>query len=154
MRALLRPGRPTVKLNHLDLQVSDVPRTVALFEQLLGFELQSSRASTAIAILSDGEGFTLVLQRKKNEADAYPEGSHFGFLLDDPEAVRRFHARAVAAGLVEVSELIENGRGVLVYCRTGDGLLFEVSWQRPRRPLAPGGAEPAAAGSTGAASGE
>jgi catechol 2,3-dioxygenase-like lactoylglutathione lyase family enzyme len=131
-----------VKLNHLDLQVSDVQRSAALFESLLGLTLQSSRTSTALAILTDGEGFTLVLQRRKRDGDAYPEGFHFGFLVGDVETVRVFHTRAVAVPALQVSEIIENGRGVLVYCRTDDGLLFEVSWQRPRQPVAPVGAAP------------
>ena len=121
-----------MKLNHLDLQVSDVQRSVELFERLFELQLDSSRTSPALAILSDGAGFTLVLQRKKNEADAYPDGFHVGFFLDDVEEVRGFQARAKELGLVEVSDVIENGRGVLVYLRTWDGLLLEVSWQRPR----------------------
>lgn len=127
----MRPERLTMKLNHLDLQVSDVPRAVALFEDLLGLHLESNRDSTALAILSDGEGFTLVVQRKKNEAESYPEGFHFGFLVPDPDRVRSFQARARERG-VEVSDVIENGRGVLVYCRMIDGFLVEVSWHRPR----------------------
>ncbi len=126
-----------MKLNHLDLQVSDVQRSVQLFEQLLGLQLQSSRTSPAIAILTDGDGFTLVLQRRKSETDTYPEGFHFGFLVADVETVRRFQADARALGLVDVSEVIENGRGVLVYVRTWDGLLVEVSCQRPRKALSP-----------------
>jgi catechol 2,3-dioxygenase-like lactoylglutathione lyase family enzyme len=121
-----------VKLNHLDLQVADVQRSVHLFEQLLGLQLDSSRTSAALAVLSDGAGFTLVLQRRKNEADSYPDGFHFGFLAEDAEAVRRFHTQAKESALVEVSEVIENGRGVLVYLRTWDGLLIEVSWLRTR----------------------
>jgi catechol 2,3-dioxygenase-like lactoylglutathione lyase family enzyme len=105
-RRLARLERLTVKLNHLDLQVADVQRSVA--------------------------GFTLVLQRRKSAIESYPEGFHFGFLVDDVEAVRGFHARAREAGVVEVSEIIENGRGVLVYLRTWDGLLIEVSCPRER----------------------
>lgn len=122
-----------MKLNHLDLQVTDVQRTAALFEALLGFRHESSRSSPALAILSDGEGFMLVLQRKKNESETYPEGFHFGCLVPDVETVTRFQADARARGL-EVSDVIENNRGVLVYCRTWDGLLLEVSWHRPRSP--------------------
>jgi catechol 2,3-dioxygenase-like lactoylglutathione lyase family enzyme len=120
-----------VNLNHLDLQVADVQRSVDLFERLLGLRLQSSRTSPAIAILSDGAGFTLVLQRRKDDAP-YPDGFHFGFLVDDPATVRAFQAAARAWDSLEVSEVLENGRGVLTYARTWDGLLFEVSWQRPR----------------------
>ena len=117
-----------MKLNHLDLQVSDVPRCVTFFEEAFGFQLQSNRRSTTIAILSDSDGFVLVLQRKKSATDRYPDGFHFGFLLDDREAVLRFHARAHDLGL-ETSEVIENGRGTHVYCTGPDGLLAEVSYR-------------------------
>jgi len=117
-----------MKLNHLDLQVNDVPRTVTFFEDAFGFQLQSNRRSSSIAILSASDGFVLVLQRKKAETDTYPDGFHFGFLVDEPESVHRFHARAHQLGL-EVSEIIENGRGTHVYCKGPDALLAEVSYR-------------------------
>jgi catechol 2,3-dioxygenase-like lactoylglutathione lyase family enzyme len=120
-----------VKLNHLDLQVADISRAVTFFEQAFGFQLQSNRRSSAIAILTDSAGFVLVLQRKKSEADRYPEGFHFGFLVDDLESVHRFHSKAHGLGL-EISEIIENGRGTHVYCSGPDDLLAEVSY-RPAR---------------------
>jgi catechol 2,3-dioxygenase-like lactoylglutathione lyase family enzyme len=120
-----------VKLNHLDLQVADVPLAVTFFEEAFGFQLQSNRWSSAIAFLSDGDGFVLVLHRQKAETDRYPDGFHFGFLVDDVESVRRFHARAQALGL-ETSEVIENGRGTQVYCSGPSGLLAEVSYRPPR----------------------
>jgi catechol 2,3-dioxygenase-like lactoylglutathione lyase family enzyme len=119
-----------VKLNHLDLQVADVPRAVSFFEDAFGFQLQSNRRSYAIAILTDSDGFVLVLQRKKSETDRYPAGFHFGFLVDDLDSVHRFHSKANALGL-EITEIIENGRGTHVYCNGPDGLLAEVSY-RPR----------------------
>ena len=120
-----------MKLNHLDLQVADVPRAVTFFEEAFGLQLQSNRRSSAIAFLSDGAGFVLVLQQKKSETERYPDGFHFGFLVDDVETVHRFHARAHGLGL-ETSEIIENGRGTQVYCGGPDGLLAEVSYRPPR----------------------
>jgi catechol 2,3-dioxygenase-like lactoylglutathione lyase family enzyme len=117
-----------VKLNHLDLQVADVPRAVTFFEEAFGFQLQSNRRSSTIAILSDSCDFVLVLQRKKSETDRYPNGFHFGFLVDDVESVHRFHTKAHELGL-EVSEIIDNGRGTHVYCSGPDGLLAEVSYR-------------------------
>ena len=64
-----------MKLNHLDLQVNDVQQTVTFFEDAFGFQLQSNRRSSSIAILSDGDGFVLVLQRKKSETDASSRSS-------------------------------------------------------------------------------
>jgi catechol 2,3-dioxygenase-like lactoylglutathione lyase family enzyme len=124
-----------MKINHLDLQVADVQATVAVFERLLGLRLQSSRTSPALAILTDDEGFTLVLQRRKGDSERYPEGFHFGFLVDDVERVRAFHASASAETL-EVSAIIETGRGTLVYARTPDGLLIEVAHHRRSPKLA------------------
>jgi catechol 2,3-dioxygenase-like lactoylglutathione lyase family enzyme len=121
-----------LKLNHLDLQVSDVQASVLFFERSFGLALQSSRASPALAVLSDGEGFTLVLQRRKNDDERYPEGFHFGFLVDDIETVVAFHTRAREQGL-DVSDVIKNGRGTLVYCRAMDGIVVEVSCHRARR---------------------
>ena len=124
-----------MKLNHLDLQVSDVQRSVAFFEDAFGLRMQSNRGSPAIAILGDDDGFTLVLQRRKTDDETYPEGFHLGFFLADPALVRAFHERAVARGY-DVSAVIENGRGTLVYCRTEDGIVVEVSCQRRREPPA------------------
>lgn len=114
-----------MKLNHLHLYVADVRAAVVRFGHLFGLTLTSNATSEAIAILSDGEGFTLVLQRQKSAEERYPDGFHFGFLLDDPADVFRFHERAKAAG-EEVGDVTENGRGTLCYCRL-EGLLVEVS---------------------------
>jgi catechol 2,3-dioxygenase-like lactoylglutathione lyase family enzyme len=118
-----------VKLNHLDLQVSDVQRSVMFFESVFDMQLQSSRTSPALAIMSDGEGFTLVLQRRKHDDERYPEGFHLGFLVDDVDLVHRMRERAVAAG-VECSDVIKNNRGTLLYCRAPDGYSVEVSCHR------------------------
>jgi catechol 2,3-dioxygenase-like lactoylglutathione lyase family enzyme len=118
-----------MRFNHLDLQVTDVPRTVEFFEQFFGLELQSSRRSPAVAILGDGHGFVLVLQRR--EGVVYPDDFHVGFLVDDVETVHAHHARARAAGL-DISDIQVNNRGTLTYCRAPDGYLVEVSCHAAR----------------------
>lgn len=117
-----------MKLNHLDLQVSDVQRSVAFFEHFT-FQLRSSRTSPAIAIMDDGDGFVLVLQRRKNEDEAFPDGFHVGFLVDDVETVHATHARLRAEAL-PVSDIEVNGRGTMFYCRAPDGYAVEVSCRR------------------------
>lgn len=118
-----------MKLNHLDLQVDDVQRAADFFVSFFDFTRTSNATSTALVFLSDGHGFTLVLQQKKDAAEAYPEGFHVGFLVDDVQQVFDFHQRAKAAGL-HVSDVADNARGVMTYCRTPDGLLVEVSRRR------------------------
>jgi catechol 2,3-dioxygenase-like lactoylglutathione lyase family enzyme len=117
-----------MRVNHLDLLVSDVPATVIYFRRWFGLELRSNPGSKAIAILTDGHGFVLVLQRAA-EGERYPEGFHLGFLLDDPESVRALHARAREGG-ADVSDVIVNGRGTHLYFTAPDGYRVEVSCQR------------------------
>lgn len=114
-------------LNHLDLQVSDVQATVRHLETFFGLTLESSRRSPAIAILSDGHGFTLVLQR--NPAPVYPEGFHVGFLVPDVATVERTHALLVEHGQ-PVTPIDTNNRGTMIYCRLPDGIVVEVSCRR------------------------
>jgi catechol 2,3-dioxygenase-like lactoylglutathione lyase family enzyme len=118
-----------MQLNHLDLQVTDVARSVEFFEQIFGLVLQSNRRSPAIAILGDGAGFVLVLQRR--DVVAYPDGFHVGFLVDDVSLVHAAHARATAAGL-EVTPVETDNRSTRIYCRAPDGYAVEVGCPRRR----------------------
>lgn len=112
-------------LNHLDLQVRDVQKTVRFFERFFGFSLSTSRNSPAIAILRGDQGFVLVLQRRKTEDETYPRDFHLGFLVDDVATVERLHRELVEAG-EQVSDVATNARGTMIYCRH-DGFLVEVS---------------------------
>jgi catechol 2,3-dioxygenase-like lactoylglutathione lyase family enzyme len=122
-------------LNHLHLHVSDVPSTVSFFETFFGLTAETSRTSPAFAILSDGAGFVLVLQRwtagsdASRVSDGYPDGFHLGFLVDDIAIVESTHAALVRAG-VEVSDIDTNNRGTMIYCRHPDGFLVEVSCRK------------------------
>ena len=119
-----------MQLNHLDLQVADVPVAAAYFVAHFDFTLASTGTSPALAILHDATGFTLVLQRKKHINEGYPEGFHFGFVVDDVDTVRTHHARLRAANVPEVTELIVNGRGTMFYARGPSDLVIEVSCRR------------------------
>ena len=114
-------------LNHLDLQVADVQATVSTFEAFFGLTLETSRNSPAIAIMSDGHGFTLVLQR--SEAPQYPAGFHLGFLVESIAIVERTHARLVEAG-ASVTPVQSNNRGTMIYCQLPHGIVVEVSCRR------------------------
>lgn len=118
-----------MKLNHLDLLVRDVPATVAYLTRYFGLTARTKPDSPALAVMTDGQGFVLVVQHC--EQPSYPGHFHFGFLVDDPESVRSLQARARADG-VEVSEVIENGRGTMIYFTAPDGYNVEVSCQRVR----------------------
>lgn len=114
-----------MNITHLDLQVSDVPRHTELFTALFGLKAISKPGSPAIAILEDGAGFVLVLQ-KKNDAQRYPDGFHLGFHVPDAAAVEALRARALELG-VPCSALLHNARGTTVYCTAPDGFWVEVT---------------------------
>lgn len=118
-----------MKLNHIDIQVSDVRKTSTFFQQHFGLQLVSNPNSPAIAVLNDGHDFVLVLQR--HEDPTYPGHFHVGFRVDDPQVVRDAHSRARAAGAA-VSDVIVDGRGTHVYVTAPDGYYVEVTCPRDR----------------------
>jgi catechol 2,3-dioxygenase-like lactoylglutathione lyase family enzyme len=117
--------RITVKLNHLDLQVADVPSLTTFLVDHFDLQPLTRLDSPKLAILTDGHGFTLVIQRRKHDGETYPEGAHIGFLVDDPAEVHARRARLAAAGIA-VSEVATTGRGASCYCRGPGEILIEV----------------------------
>ena len=113
-----------MKLNHLDLQVSDVPALTRFLVDHFDLQPLTRLDSPKIAIVTDGHGFTLVIQRCR-PGEAYPEGAHIGFLVDDPAEVYARRARIAAAG-VAISEVDVNARGTTCYCRAPGDILIEL----------------------------
>jgi hypothetical protein len=113
-----------VKLNHLDLQTTDVQALAAFFVDHFDLQRRSNDRSPAIAILGDEAGFTLVIQR--HATPVYPDGFHVGFIHDATAPVYAHHRRLTAAGL-ECSPIEINNRGTRFYLRAPGVLLIEVS---------------------------
>jgi catechol 2,3-dioxygenase-like lactoylglutathione lyase family enzyme len=120
-----------VKLNHLDLQVPDVVDTAAWFARHFDFTIVSNPTSPAIIILRGDDGFSLVLQRRRDDDPAYPEGFHIGFLVDDVATVRATRARLAAAGAAP-GDVTTSNRGTMFYLYAPGKILVEVSC-RPAR---------------------
>ena len=123
-----------MKLNHLDIQVPNVPEAAAFFEQHFGFQILTNRSSAALIALRDSDGFVLVLQRLKDPAEKYPDGFHLGFYVSDVARVHEQRARLSEAG-VGVGEIIENNRGLMFYFSGPGGVLIEVSCPKPMKPV-------------------
>ena len=114
-----------MNINHLDLQVSDVPHHTEFFSRLFGLKAVSKPGSPVIAILEDEAGFVLVLQKKK-DGEKFPEGFHVGFYVPDVTTVEAMRVRVLAAG-VPCSDVIRNARGTTIYCTAPDGFWVEVT---------------------------
>lgn len=114
-----------MKLNHLDLQVSDVQLLASFLERHFDLVRLSNDRSPAIAILHDGAGFTLVIQRRTDDV-RYPSGFHIGFIHDAAAAVHAHRARLVDAG-ISASPIDVNARGTRFYLTAPGDILVEVS---------------------------
>jgi lactoylglutathione lyase len=84
-----------MKLNHLNLTVSDVPAAHRFLEKYFGLRSwHGAEPREAMSFLSDDNGMLLALFRSRQGAPArYPAGFHIGFMQDSEEQVDRINQR-------------------------------------------------------------
>jgi catechol 2,3-dioxygenase-like lactoylglutathione lyase family enzyme len=91
----------TVKLNHINLTVTDVAASAAFFELYFNFKTIDVKGNNMMAILQGVDGFILVLMADTFNRDgnnAYPSGFHIGFLVDTHNEVTEVYKRLNAGG--------------------------------------------------------
>jgi catechol 2,3-dioxygenase-like lactoylglutathione lyase family enzyme len=88
-----------LKLNHINLSVSDVPALSDFFERCLKFKVTERRGNNKFAVLEVEDGFALILMHGKDVKTAsYPSVFHVGFIVKDEATVRATHQRMIEAG--------------------------------------------------------
>ncbi len=82
-----------MKLNHLNLTVSDVPATHHFLEKYFGFkDYGPMRPGDAMGFLSDDNGLVLALFRAAKGTELkYPQGFHIGFIQESEERVNEIN---------------------------------------------------------------
>ncbi|WP_372007350.1 VOC family protein [Paenibacillus chitinolyticus] len=118
-----------MKLNHLNLCVNDLTEARLFFEQIFDFKLLDQKGD-AIAAMSDGEGFSLVLSsfsKPGAQRPAYPKDFHLGFYRDTPEEVDAFYNRLLSFGIPVEQGPRKIRNGYTLYFTALDGILFEVT---------------------------
>lgn len=90
-----------MKLNHLNLTVSDVLGTYGLLEKHFGMRgFSGMKPTAAVAFMSDDNGMVLSLFRASKGADVkYPSGFHIGFVQESEERVNEINQRLREDGL-------------------------------------------------------
>jgi catechol 2,3-dioxygenase-like lactoylglutathione lyase family enzyme len=73
-----------IGLNHVALEVGDIDEALAFYGRLFAFELRGRSATSAFIDL--GDQFLALQKGRTQEAD---HGRHFGFVVDDKDAVSR-----------------------------------------------------------------
>jgi catechol 2,3-dioxygenase len=116
------------------LQVSDLHRSLAYYEQVLGFRVYAATADTATLGPHGGEHPLVSLQTRSGVVPARRGAFglyHFAVLLPERAALGRFAAHLSALG-VRVG-MADHLVSESLYLRDPDGLGIEVYADRPRR---------------------
>jgi catechol 2,3-dioxygenase-like lactoylglutathione lyase family enzyme len=115
-----------MKLNHIDLQVSDVSSARAFFETHFGMRCTFQRKEQ-LAILEDDAGLAFgVSNLFDSPPPVYPPDFHIGFILGSESEVRTVRERLVAAGVKLKTDLSRGGPNIYFMCVGPDGITIEV----------------------------
>jgi catechol 2,3-dioxygenase-like lactoylglutathione lyase family enzyme len=82
-----------MKINHINLVVTDVTKAIHLFENYLGFKCIENRKNV-VGFLTNEDNFVLIFWAAKlNKSDVvnYPENFHIGFYQQDEASVIRLY---------------------------------------------------------------
>jgi catechol-2,3-dioxygenase len=121
-----------MKLNHLDVQVSDIHKARAFFETYFGLRCTYTRRSE-ITFLEDETGFSFGLSNLQGETQppVYPPDFHFGFVLEDTARVEAIYEHMQRTGVLMKAELQEGGPNMYFICSGPDNIPVEV--RAPRK---------------------
>ena len=115
-----------MKLNHLDLQVSDIHAARQWFETHFGLRCTFSRGDQ-VAFLEDDAGFSLgVSNLFGNTNPVYPPDFHLGFVLEDAGEVEARYEQLRRAGVSMKHELSVGGPNLYFMCIGPDNIPVEV----------------------------
>jgi len=92
----------SIKLNHINLPVTDVADSSSFFEQYFSFKCTRVKGNNMLAILEGEDGFILVLMAESFNRDGnnhYPDAFHIGFLVDSHEQVTEIYDRLIKGGI-------------------------------------------------------
>jgi catechol 2,3-dioxygenase-like lactoylglutathione lyase family enzyme len=113
-------------VNHLHLHVRDLDRSRAFYEDWFG--LREHCFHGPILFLRDEQGFDLALAPDDSPPQC-PGWFHFGFRLDDGDAVRELHQRMSDAGVDVQGPLHDHEDLVAFRCLDPDGYSVEIYFE-------------------------
>lgn len=115
-----------MKLNHLNLPVTDVAAAHSFLQTYFGMQ-PMGRSSTKMAGLIDASGLILVLMHVDNIADdAYPPGFHLGFIQETVTQVDAIYQSLKDDGFDVPAPRRMHG-GWAFYLQAPGGFTIEVS---------------------------
>lgn len=115
-----------MKLNHLNLSVTDVRAAQAFLAKYFGMEPQGGNEN--IAFLTDENGIVLTLTHKKLGGESevrYPATFHIGFIQSNAAHVDEIHRRLTADGYDAPAPSKQHGSWTFYFQAPG-GFVIEV----------------------------
>ena len=115
-----------MKLNHLNLTVTDVPATQQFLEKYFG--MRATGGNNNIALLSDDNGMVLTLTSMKvgRESEVkYPATFHIGFAQESEEQVNEINKRLKDDGFEVPPPSRQHGSWTFYFLAPG-GFTIEV----------------------------
>jgi len=115
-----------MNINHLHLKVASAERSRNFYERFFGLRVSATHGD--ILFMRDDNGLDLALA-PASSPEPLPDWFHFGFRLEDAEAVARLY-RVLAAAGVPMKQPLERDDGLTFFrCRDPDGYGIEVYWE-------------------------
>lgn len=87
-----------MKLNHLNICTAAPDVAAEFFVKYFGFSRSDTRPGAPISVVRDETGFTLLFSNFRKEIPVYPEGFHFGFIVETRQEVDRLFAQLKSDG--------------------------------------------------------
>jgi lactoylglutathione lyase len=112
-----------MKLNHINLSVTEVMPTVSLLETYFGLRRSGGPCNDAMAFMQDDNDSLIALFKAREVT--YPRMFHVGFVQESAEQVREIHARLKVDGF-ELPEPQENHGRLTFSFNAPGGFVIEV----------------------------
>lgn len=129
------PADPQTRVGHVHLKVSDLPRSIAFYQDVLGFTVQQRYGRQAAFLGAGGYHHHIGLNTWESLGATPPPAGHTGlyhtaFLFPTRVALAHVLRRILAAGL-RLSGASDHGVSQALYLNDPDGNGVELYWDRP-----------------------
>ncbi len=116
-----------MRINHMNLAVSDPPQAARFFEDFFGLRRVEEKGRDSLIVLLDDSGLSFLLTNFEHASNPqYPRDFHIGFIQEGKAQVQSIFDRLQGAGFVEKAPQAIHGNWGF-YVHAPGGILVEVS---------------------------
>ena len=131
-----RPIDPRVRIGHVHLKVADLPRAIAFYRDILGFDLMQSMGDSAAFLAAGGYHHHIGLNTWESKAGSPPPPSSTGLfhlaIVYPTRAALADALRRLIAAHIPLEGAADHGVSEALYLRDPDLNGVELYWDRPQ----------------------